>query len=73
MTCEAHISIKDAGYKPGGGALKAVELTLGDLLLVAKFTTEGGVIGPTEPATEVSRGHSNHESGEGPNGPPRGG
>jgi hypothetical protein len=29
------ISIKDAGCKSGGGALKAVELTSGDLLLVA--------------------------------------
>ena len=30
------ISIKDAGCKSGGGALKAVELTSGDLLLVAE-------------------------------------
>ena len=30
------ISIKDAGCKSGGGALKAVELTSGDLLRVAK-------------------------------------
>ena len=28
------ISIKDAGCKSGGGALKAVELTSGDLLRV---------------------------------------
>jgi hypothetical protein len=30
------ISIKGAGCKSGGGALKAVELTSGDLLLVAE-------------------------------------
>ncbi len=30
------ISIKSAGCKSGGGALKAVELTSGDLLLVAE-------------------------------------
>jgi hypothetical protein len=30
------ISIKDAGCKSGGGALKAVESTSGDLLLVAE-------------------------------------
>jgi len=31
------ISIKDAGCKSGGGALKAVELTSGDLSLVVKL------------------------------------
>ena len=31
------ISIKGAGCKSGGGALKAVELTSGDLLLVAEL------------------------------------
>jgi len=30
------ISIKDAGCKSGGGALKAVELTSGELTLVAE-------------------------------------
>jgi hypothetical protein len=30
------ISIKDAGCKSGGGALKAVELTSGDLLRVVE-------------------------------------
>jgi hypothetical protein len=34
MTCEAHIH-QGRGYKSGGCALKAVELTSGDLLLVA--------------------------------------
>jgi hypothetical protein len=31
------ISIKDASCKSGGGALKAVDLTSGDLLLVAEL------------------------------------
>ena len=34
------ISIKDAGCKSGGCALKAVELTSGDLLRVVELTTE---------------------------------
>ena len=34
------ISIKDAGCKSGGCALKAVELTSGDLWRVVKVTTE---------------------------------
>ena len=34
------ISIKSAGCKSGGGALKAVELTSGDLLLVAELRLE---------------------------------
>ena len=34
------ISIKDAGCKSGGCALKAVELTSGDLWRVVEFTTE---------------------------------
>ncbi|MBA2524775.1 MAG: hypothetical protein H0V18_03175 [Pyrinomonadaceae bacterium] len=35
------ISIKGAGCKSGGGALKAVELTSGDLLRVAKSRLKG--------------------------------
>ena len=34
------ISIKDAGCKSGGGALKAVELTTGDLLHVVETRLE---------------------------------
>lgn len=34
------ISIKGAGCKSGGGALKAIELTSGDLLRVVELTTE---------------------------------
>ena len=37
------ISIKDAGCKSGGCALKAVELTSGDLLRVVELTTETAV------------------------------
>ena len=66
------ISIKDAGCKSGGGALKAVELTSGDLLLVAESRLKEERSDLNEVA-EVSRGHSNHEGDEGPNGPPQGG
>jgi hypothetical protein len=37
------ISIKDAGCKSGGCALKAVELSSGDLWRVVEFTTETDV------------------------------
>ena len=66
------ISIKDAGCKFGGCAPKAVELTSGDLLLVAESRLREERSCPEE-ATEVSRGHSSHGSGEGLNGPPQGG
>ncbi len=55
------ISIKGAGCKSGGGALKAVELTSGDLLLVAESRLREERSCPEE-ATEVSRGHSSHWS-----------
>ncbi len=45
------------GWKSGGCAQKAVELTSGGLPLVAENATEGEVILP-DPATEVSRGRS---------------
>ena len=51
------ISIKGAGCKSGGGALKAVELTSGDLLLVAESRLKEEVI-QLEQVAEVSRGHS---------------
>jgi hypothetical protein len=66
------ISIKGAGCKSGGGALKAVEFTSGDLLLVAESRLKEERSDLKEVA-EVSRGHSSHESDEGPNGPPQGG
>ena len=53
------ISIKGAGCKSGGGALKAVELTSGDLLLVAESRLKEERSDLNEVA-EVSRGHSNH-------------
>ena len=60
------ISIKDAECKCGGCAPKAVELTSGDLWRVVK--TRLRCCEAIERAAEVSRGHSNHASGEGPNG-----
>jgi hypothetical protein len=65
------ISIKGTGCKSGGCALKAVELTSGDLPFVPEFGTEDRVIGPDR-AAEVSRGRSSRGSGEGPNGPRKG-
>jgi hypothetical protein len=49
------ISIKCTGGKSGGCALKAVELTSGDLRHVTKNVTEGGAI-HSDRAAEVSRG-----------------
>jgi hypothetical protein len=49
------ISIKGAGCKSGGGALKAVELTSGDLLPVAEWRLREE---RPEEAAEVSRAHS---------------
>ena len=63
------ISIKGAGCKSGGGALKAVELTSGELLLVAESRL-GWQRWHLNTAAAVSSGHSNHaHSDEGPNGP----
>jgi hypothetical protein len=59
------ISIKGAGCKSGGGALKAVELTSGDLLRVADATE--GAVRRLDPVAEVSRGHSSPTADEGPN------
>ena len=50
-------SIKGTGCRFGGCALKVVEITSGDLLLVTISVTEEGVI-PSDPTAEVSRGHS---------------
>jgi hypothetical protein len=58
-------SIKGAGGKFGGCALKAVSLIAGDLLHVPDGT-EGGVIHPDR-AAEVSRGHSSSARDEGLN------
>ena len=66
------ISIKDVGCKSGGGALKAVELTSGDLLLVAESRLK-------EERSDLKKWQKSAEgivitlSGEGPNGPPQGG
>ena len=66
------ISIKGAGCKSGGGALKAVELTSGDLLLVAESRLK-------EERSDLKKWQKSAEgivitlSGEGPNGPPQGG
>jgi hypothetical protein len=62
--------IKDVACKFGGCAPKVVELTSGDLSLVAKLRLRNGAIHPDR-AGEVSRGRSTHENGEGPNGPPQ--
>ena len=70
MTAKS-VSIKGTGCKSGGCALKADELTSGDLLLVSEIETEGRAIGPDRMA-EVSKGQSSRESGEGPNGPRKG-
>jgi hypothetical protein len=55
------ISIKSAECKFGGCAQKAIRLTLGDLLIVAKATEDEA----TDPdrSAEVSRGHSTTEVG----------
>ena len=66
------ISIKGAGCKSGGGALKAVEFTSGDLLLVAESRLR-------KERSNLSRQQKSAEgivitrSDEGPNGPPQGG
>ena len=65
------LSIKGVGCRSGGCALKAVELTSGDLSFVRDSRTGGGAIRPDQTA-EVSRGHSSHASDEGPNGPRKG-
>jgi hypothetical protein len=53
------ISIKGAGCKSGGGASKAVELTSGELLLVAE-TQLREERSDLKTAVAVSSGHSNH-------------
>jgi len=60
-------SIKGAGGKFGGCALKAVSLIAGGLSHVPESELRGGAIHPDH-AAEVSSGHSSCASGEGPNG-----
>ena len=55
------ISIEGTGCTSGSCALKAFELTLGDLPFVSEIQTEGGVIHPDR-AAEVSRGQSSEDS-----------
>ncbi len=80
------ISIKTLHCRSGGCAVKAVELTLGDLCRCPSGLRR--VVRRPDHGTEVSRGHSNHgeagsesgvartvlegSRGEGPNGPRKG-
>ena len=66
-TIAKSISIKSAGCKSGGCALKAVELTSGGLLHVPGSGLRGEAIHPDR-AAEVSSGHTSCASDEGPNG-----
>ena len=61
------ISIKGAGCKFGGCALKAVDTYLGRSVACPGIGTEGGAI-HSDRAAEVSSGHSSRASDEGPNG-----
>ena len=63
------ISIKFTGGKSGGSALKAVELTSGDLRHVTKKVTEDEAIHPDRVA-EVSKGQSRSGSRQGYGGTP---
>ncbi len=63
------ISIKLTGGKSGGCALKAVELTSGDLRHVTEIVTEGEAIHPDRVA-EVSSGQSRSGSRQGFQGTP---
>ena len=70
MTAKS-VSIKGTGCKSGGCALKADELTSGDLPLVAnsRLRMERS---PPDRTGEVSKGQSTHASEEGLNGPRKG-
>ena len=59
-------SIKGAGCKSGGCALKAERAYLGRSVVRPEFRTEGGVIRPDRTA-EVSRRHSSPGKDEGLN------
>jgi len=65
------VSIKGTGCKSGGCALKAVELTSGDLPLVPEsgLRMERSILTGRQKSAE---GIVSRSMGEGPNGPPQG-
>ncbi len=65
------ISIKDAGCKSGGCALKAVELTSGDLSRVVESRLRAAR-GSLSARQKSAEGIVITQSGEGPNGPRKG-
>jgi hypothetical protein len=65
------VSIKGTGCKSGGCALKAVELTSGDLSFVSESRLRIERFG-ADRAAGVSRGRIRHASAEGPNGSRKG-